>query len=562
VKTRIIPANKPTGKAETNGKTDNKTRVAAYCRVSTDKEEQESSYEVQCQHYESLISVRKDWELAGIYADEGITALSTRKREQFRKMIRDCEEGKIDLIITKSISRFARNTLDCLNYIRKLKSMNIPIIFEKESINTMDSKGELLITIMASIAQQESESISRNVQIGVRYRFQEGRVCSGHHRLLGYERTEEGKLAIVPEEARIVMRIYREYLDGYSPGHIGERLKNDQYVDRRGVKRTWNISSVRYILSNEKYMGDLLLQKYYTVDFLSKKVAANHGQMPQYYVENSHEPIIPRDIFYRVQGEILRRKKEKDHIRYLHESGLSGRIFCEKCGCPYFRKKGKKGENTYFRCATRLKKPYKGIECDNKSISEDSLKNAFVDAMNYLPGKKEDLIRLQERVNLIPIAQADHDIESLSKEMDILMEKQAAEHSEREADEIARQMEELEIRLSSVSEKRAEYAEKEMNIRNLLERIRFPEMKDDVSDILSYSEMYEPVPQDNKEYENHPAACRDPEAFFRRTAASYPPGPVTEYRDDDVIKFIKKIIVGENITVLFKAGIEIRLKRL
>ncbi|MBQ9157154.1 MAG: recombinase family protein, partial [Eubacterium sp.] len=221
MKARIIPASKTIGTHARVIEEDKPLRVAAYCRVSTDREEQESSYEVQCQHYTRMIDKNTEWELAGIYADEGITALSTKKREQFKAMIRDCEDGKIDMIITKSISRFARNTLDCLDYIRRLNKMGIPVVFEKESINTMDAQGELLITILASIAQQESESISKNVQMGIRFHYQEGKICAGHQNMLGYERTEDGSLEVIPEEAEIVRRIFRLFLNGLSPSHIG-----------------------------------------------------------------------------------------------------------------------------------------------------------------------------------------------------------------------------------------------------------------------------------------------------------------------------------------------------
>ena len=289
-------------------------RVAAYCRVSTDHEDQETSFEAQQTHFNTLISNNPSWEMVGIYADEesGTRAL---KRENFMRMIADCEAGAIDMVLTKSISRFARNTLDCLQYIRKLKSMNIPIFFTKENINTMDAGGEVLITIMASIAQQESASISQNVQIGVRYHYQEGKVCSGVHRLLGYNRTPDGSLEIVPEEAAIVQRIFRDYLDGYSTKHIAERLKAEGVngdkttVGGTVFKRNWNYQGIEYLLQNEKFSGDLLLQKYYTVDFLTKKVAPNYGQLPQYFVENSHAPVIPKEIFQQVQAEMTRRRR-------------------------------------------------------------------------------------------------------------------------------------------------------------------------------------------------------------------------------------------------------------
>ena len=309
----------------------NKVRVAAYCRVSTDHEDQETSFEAQQTHFQSLISSNPEWELVGIYADEE-SGTRAQKRENFMRMIADCEAGKIDMVLTKSISRWARNTLDSLKYIRKLKALEIPIYFTKEGINTMDAGGEVLVTILASIAQQESASISQNVQIGVRYHYQEGKVCSGTHWLLGYNRTPEGSLEIVPEEAEIVQRIYRDYLDGYSPKHIAQMLKAEGVdggkTTATGLKfeRNWNYQGIEYILQNEKYSGDLLLQKYYTVDFLTKKVAPNYGQLPQYLVENNHEPVIPKEIFLQVQAEMARRKKHwQDRCSAATAERLTGR---------------------------------------------------------------------------------------------------------------------------------------------------------------------------------------------------------------------------------------------
>ena len=279
------------------------------------------TFEAQQTHFTNLISGNPGWELVGIYADEE-SGTRAQTRENFMRMIADCEAGKIDMVLSKSISRWARNTLDSLKYIRKLKALGIPIFFTKENINTMDAGGEVLVTILASIAQQESASISQNVQIGVRYHYQEGKVCSGVHRLLGYNRTPDGSLVIVPEEAEIVQRIFRDYLDGYSPKHIA-RMLAEEGVDGNKItsggtvfERNWNDQGITYILKNEKYSGDLLLQKYYTVDFLTKKVASNNGQLPQYFVENSHEPVIPREIFQQVQAEMARRRKHWQEFKY------------------------------------------------------------------------------------------------------------------------------------------------------------------------------------------------------------------------------------------------------
>lgn len=207
-----------------------KIKVAAYCRVSTDSDEQATSYEMQVEHYTEYITKNPEWELVDIYADDGISGTNTKKREEFNRMIEDCMAGKIDMIITKSISRFARNTLDCLQFIRKLKDKNISVFFEKENINTMDTKGELLLTIMASLAQQESQSLSQNVKMGIQFRYQAGKVQVNHNRFLGYTKDEEGNLIIEPDEAETIKRIYREYLEGASLKDICDSLMADSIL--------------------------------------------------------------------------------------------------------------------------------------------------------------------------------------------------------------------------------------------------------------------------------------------------------------------------------------------
>lgn len=255
----VIPARKRVGNTVT-AEEKPKLRVAAYCRVSTDSDEQASSYEVQVEHYTQFIQKNPEWELAGIFADDGISGCNTKKRSEFIRMIEECMAGRIDMIITKSISRFARNTLDCLKYIRELKEKNIPVFFEKEKINTMDSKGEVLLTIMASLAQQESQSLSQNIKLGLQYRYQNGEVQVNHNRFLGYTKDEDGHLIIEPTEAEVVKRIYREYLEGSSLLQIGRGLEADGILTAAG-KAKWRPETLRKILRNEKYIGDALLQK-------------------------------------------------------------------------------------------------------------------------------------------------------------------------------------------------------------------------------------------------------------------------------------------------------------
>ena len=277
-----------------------KRRVAAYARVSTDNEEQLTSYEAQIDYYTNYIKGRDDWEFVGVYPDEGITGTNTKKREQFRQMVADALDDKIDLIITKSVSRFARNTVDSLTTIRKLKEHNVEVYFEKENIWTFDSKGELLLTIMSSLAQEESRSISENCTWGQRKRFADGKVTVPFKRFLGYDMGPDHNLVVNPEQAKLVKRIYGMFLQGQSPFQIARTL-TEEGIPSPGGKDHWNPSNIKSILTNEKYKGDALLQKSFTVDFLTKKKKTNEGEIPQYYVKDNHEAIIDPETFEMVQ---------------------------------------------------------------------------------------------------------------------------------------------------------------------------------------------------------------------------------------------------------------------
>ena len=381
---RIIPAKKNiTVEEEVK-----KLRVAAYCRVSTDLGDQESSYETQIRHYSHYIEDHPGWESAGIFADEGITGTSTKNRLQFQKMMQQARDGQIDMIVTKSISRFARNTLDCLSYIRELKSLGIPVLFEKENINTMDAKGEVLITVMASLAQQESESISQNVKLGIRYRYQQGIVMVNHSWLLGYTKEKGGKLQIVPEEAKLVKRIFREFMEGANYHEIARGLKEDGFKSPAG-KENWSINCIKAILSNEKYIGDALLQKTYIKDCLTHKLVKNRGELPQYYVENDHPAIIPKDLFYLVQGEKQRRKalyqKGGRRAVYYGKYALSGKVLCSHCQSSYKRFAKKGSDQVRWKCRGRIAKI-----CAADLIDESELKEMAAQAISLLDPKALD----------------------------------------------------------------------------------------------------------------------------------------------------------------------------
>lgn len=365
--------------------------------MSTDQLEQLSSYEAQVTYYTTYITGHPDYDFAGIYADEGISGTNTKKREQFNRMIKDCKAGKIDMIITKSISRFARNTLDCLNYVRLLKELGVGIIFEKENINTLDSKGEVLLSILSSLAQDESRSISENSTWGIRRRFEQGQVRINHTKFLGYDKDDEGNLIINENQAKIVRRIYTEFLEGKGANRIARELEAEGVLNWNG-KAKWYESSIRSMLSNEKYKGDALLQKTYTVDFLSKKRADNIGQVPQYYVEDSHPAIIDKYTWEAVQLELERRKEyaAKYGIQKLEyatvKNPFAGRVICGRCGTVYGRKVWNSTDERLRRVVWRCNGKYvvKGEKgCDSRHIDDRFLYQAFISTFNAVVENKD-----------------------------------------------------------------------------------------------------------------------------------------------------------------------------
>lgn len=374
-KVTIIPASKHL--LTDNSTIKAKKRVAAYCRVSSDSDEQANSYDAQVEHYTAYITSNPDWTLAGIYSDEGISGTSTKNRPGFNQMIRDCMAHQIDIIITKSISRFARNTVDCLKYIRQLRAAEIEIIFEKENIHTLDVTGEMLITIMASLAQQESESLSKNVRMGLRFRYQQGKVIVNHNKFLGYERDSEDNWHIQPEQAKVVQRIYQEYLAGYTLYMIKKGLERDGILTSTG-RQKWSINSLKHILTNEKYIGDALLQKTITIDVLTKRRIKNDGREVQYYIENHHPAIISREVFRQVQEERQRRVMAREAGRtHRGQFALSNIITCGICGGRMKRITWYKPHLMYvWRCHNRIKKT--NTTCILKSIQEHKIQQAIL----------------------------------------------------------------------------------------------------------------------------------------------------------------------------------------
>lgn len=371
----------------------NVLRVAAYCRVSTEEEEQQNSFEVQVSYYTEKITYHEGWKLAGIFADEGISGVRTKNRDQFNEMIELCRKRKIDMVLTKSISRFARNTLDCIKYIRMLKSWGIPVIFEKENINTSSMNSEMILTCLSSFAQAESESISGNVTKGIRMGYRQGRFAFRYNNFLGYRKGENGQPEIVPEEAAVIRFIAESFLSGESLNGIKKKLE-EKGIRTPAGREKWSAETIQRILKNEKYAGDVLLQKTYTADFMEGKVKKNNGELPQYYIKDNHPAIIPREMFHQIQEEIARRNSKKpagtrksktNRGKFTSKYALSERLVCGHCGAYYRRITwnihGRK--EIVWRCINRLENGVK-VCGDSPSIKETELHEAILSAMRTM----------------------------------------------------------------------------------------------------------------------------------------------------------------------------------
>ena len=377
-------------------------RVAAYCRVSTDDEEQLTSYEAQKNYYTDKIMTNKEWTMAGIFADEGITGTSARKRPEFLRMIRQCKQGKIDIVLTKSISRFARNTVDCLNYVRALKELGIAVIFEKENMNTLEIDSEILITMLGAFAQSESESISANVRWGIRQAMKEGKATIQYKYLYGYRKGDDSKPEIIPDQAEVVRKIYDMFLSGTPVRGIQEYLNTSAVPNINGEPK-WARSAIDSILTNEKYCGDVLLQKTYIDDCINKKVKKNTGQLPMYLVQNHHEGIISRETFDAAQAELARRSAGKSpskknaptgRSRYSSKYALSDRLYCGECGtryqrCTWRNRNGSK--RIVWRCVSRV--DYGNTYChDSPTLDEEPLHRAILAAINSAVRDKDNIV--------------------------------------------------------------------------------------------------------------------------------------------------------------------------
>ncbi|WP_314724280.1 recombinase family protein [Enterocloster bolteae] len=385
-------------------------RVAAYCRVSTELEQQQSSYDIQIEYYTRHIMQNPNWIFVGVFADDGRSATNTFRRYDFNQLMDQCLKGKVDMIITKSISRFARNTVDCISWVRKLKEKNVAVYFEKENLNTLDDSTEMILTILSSQAQEESRAISTNVKWGYARKFEKGE--STRQRSYGFRKAPTGEMCIVEEEAAVIRNMARWFLDGDSLERIKHRLE-EAGIETTTGKKTWSTGTIYNILTNEKIMGDVLLQKTFTADYLTKRRVKNSGQQKQYYVKNHHEAIIPKTVYYKIQEEIARRSSlKKAGTRkgktaqgvYSSKYALTGIMVCNECGAHYRRttwaKNGKKV--IVWRCINRLEHGTKRCH-ESPTLKEEVIQEAIMGKLhslsidqeeeNFLNGVKEDILR-------------------------------------------------------------------------------------------------------------------------------------------------------------------------
>ena len=489
-------------------------RVAAYCRVSTGSDEQITSYNNQMKVYTEMIAANKEWEFAGLYADEGISGTRADKRPQFQKMIDDCLKGKIDMIITKSVSRFARNTVECLDYVRMLKEKGIGIYFEEQNIDTLKSDSELYLVIYAGFAQSESESISKNITWTHRKNFEEGKPIFMYSRWLGYKKGEDGTPEIVPEEAEVVRRIFDMYLSGKSTDEIANIMRSEN-ITFPEKKLILSKSAIIRMLKNEKYCGDCILQKTITLDPISKKRKANEGEAPMWLVENSHPAIISRDVFNRVQEETSRRNAKAPasqknaltatgkHSRY----ALTDVLMCGECGSRFRRVTwtARGNKRIVWRCISRL--DYGKKYCpDSITVSEEALHRAIVKALNKFNAEDEStyLMLMKSTIgDAIGLNGGSDEIDLLERRIDALnkrmldlvsesiQEGNDAESYEEEFKSISTQIEQLNGRINAIRESESEDGELQARLEEIQDTIANRRKNKDVYDDSIVRQMVE-----------------------------------------------------------------------
>ena len=489
-------------------------RVAAYCRVSTDSEEQLTSYKTQMKVYSEMITAKKEWQFAGLYADEGISGTRADKRPEFNRMINDCLSGKIDYIITKSVSRFARNTVDCLDTVRMLKNRGIGVYFEEQNIDTLKSDSELYLVIYAGFAQSESESISKNITWSYRKNFEDGKAIFIYKKLLGFRKGEDGQPEIVPLEAEIVKRIFNMFLSGQPVEMISKTLRAEN-IEVPGKNFTFSKSMIMAVLRNEKYCGDCILQKSVTIDCISKTRKANEGEAPMYIVENNHPAIISRELFNRTQEELSRRnvispKSQKTSItatgKYSRYA-LTEVLKCAECGTRYRRctwtSHGKR--RFVWRCINRL--DYGKKYCsDSITVHEPALHAAIVRTLNRFNAENEatyltlmkatigDAIGLNGGSDEIDLLT--RRIEALNKRMismvnEAIQSGEDIESNEVDFKEISEEIEQLNRRIQAIQESQTDDESLQDRLNKIQEIIDSRERNKDIYDDTIVRQMIE-----------------------------------------------------------------------
>lgn len=430
----VIKAKGTSTSRRNKGKTIERLRVAAYCRVSTDSEDQLNSYKSQVAYYTELIKKNKEWAMAGIFADEAITGTQVTKREDFQRMINECMNGEIDMVITKSISRFARNTLDTLKYVRMLKEKNIAVYFEDEKINTLTMDGELLLVVLSSVAQQEVENISANVKKGLKMKMKRGELV-GFQGCLGYDYHPEDKtITVNQEEAKIVQYIFNRYIEGAGGSVIGKELENLGYKTRYGSS-SWAQSTVIGIIKNEKYKGDLLMGKTFTVDPISKRRLENFGEEDKFYIRDHHEAIISEETFEKAQAILKRRNQNRVKLsdgnikreKFSRQYAFSCMLECGFCGATLTRRNWHSGteySKVIWQCVTATKKGKKFCP-DSKAIPEKAIEDAFVESYRILCSDNKEVLeeflkRMEDNLNSSSVNKK---ISKIDKEITTLAEK-------------------------------------------------------------------------------------------------------------------------------------------
>ena len=404
----------------------NRLKVAAYARVSTDEAEQLNSYKTQCDYYTTYIQGKPEWEFVGLYADEGITGTSAKRRKEFQRLIRDAMDGKIDLILVKSVSRFARNTVDSLQTVRKLRDKGVKIYFEKENIDSLDAKCDMILSIYSSLAEEESRSISTNIRWAHQKKVERGEVVLNFNNIYGYQQDENKNVTIKIQEAEVVREIYHKYLIGYSIRRIIRELKENEIKSPLGSSK-WSSSTIKGILENEKYIGDVILQKTYKRDFLTQRRVRNTGQAPQKYVENNHPAIVDKLTWNAVQAEIERRNSLRSTEatgkgRYDMRYAFSGVIECGECNSNFRRHNytnGNKIERTWA-CKEHLKG---NKYCTQEILKEEVLEEMFVNTLNRLLLNRDKVLKKVEASVKEAMLEVGTDNKQQIEKVDLMIEK-------------------------------------------------------------------------------------------------------------------------------------------